>query len=182
MKVAFITTDRINVNAHFGGAQEVDIYEVSESGYEFLHTLDFETGAKKANEGKEEAKNKSNIIDFAEKKESLCKHGKADCKKNQEKVKEEPKKAKDDESDGKIVRKIAVISDCTIVYVASVGGTAAAKLIKNNIMPVKPRSEKENISYILNRLVQTLKGNPPPWLRKALQPKSQDIETYETVN
>lgn len=165
MKVAFVTTDRENVNAHFGGAKEVDVYEVSSSGYEFLHTLDFETGAKKLDK---QAENESNVIDLTE---YSSKHG----KKNQD-------KAKEDESDGKIVRKIAVISDCTIVFVASVGGIAAAKVIKNGIMLVKPRSEDENINYLLNQLVQILKGNPPPWLRKALQQNSQDVKAYPTVN
>ncbi len=36
-------------------------------------------------------------------------------------------------------------------------------------MPVRPQSDKEEIISILNKLVQTLKGNPPPWLRKAIQ-------------
>ncbi|GAA6617743.1 NifB/NifX family molybdenum-iron cluster-binding protein [Scytonema sp. NUACC26] len=159
MKIAFMTTDRVNVNAHFGSAQEVDVYEVSETGYKFVETLLFEKPSKKAEKNTETS-------------EGDCKHGKPDCKKGQGGSKEaegSSKKEKDGESDDKIARKLEVLADCTIVYVASIGGTAAAKLIKNGMMPVKPRSDEENITYILNRLVESLKGNPPPWLRKALQ-------------
>jgi len=50
---------------------------------------------------------------------------------------------------------------------------------------VKARSEEEEISEVLNKLVKTLKGNPPPWLRKALQPKTtnfaDEIEDQATV-
>lgn len=154
-----MTTDRVNVNAHFGSAQEVDVYEVSEAGYKFVETLFFEKTSKKAEKNTETS-------------EGDCKHGKPDCKKGQSGSKEaegNSKKEKDGESDDKIARKLEVLGDCTIVYVASIGGTAAAKLIKNGMMPVKPRSDEENIAYILNRLVESLKGNPPPWLRKALQ-------------
>ncbi|MUG94273.1 dinitrogenase iron-molybdenum cofactor biosynthesis protein [Scytonema sp. UIC 10036] len=164
MKIAFMTTDRVNVNAHFGSAQEVDVYEVSETGYKFVETLLFEKPSKKA-------------AKMTETSEGGCKHGKPDCKKGQDASQEaegSSKKDKDGESDDKVARKLEVLTDCTIVYVASIGGTAAAKLIKNGMMPVKPRSDEENIAYILNRLVEALKGNPPPWLRKALQGKANN--------
>lgn len=181
MKIAFMTTDRETVDAHFGGAKEIDVYEVSQSGYTFLHTLDADTGvqvdtqtAQVENEIETATEPQSNVIDFAEKKESLCKHGKPNCKKNADAGQEETKKAKptNDESDDKIARRIAVVKDCAIVYVASIGGTAAAKVIKNGIMPVTPRMDEDNIQEILNRLVLTLKGNPAPWLRKAMEKNS----------
>lgn len=163
MKIAFATSDRINVNSHFGWAQEIDVYEISDGGYEFLETIYFH------NEVAQLPQQTSATS------ESSCKHGKSDCKKAQKEVTAKPK-AKDSESDDKVAQKIHALSDCKIVYVASIGGTAAAKLIKKGVMPVKPRSDKEDIIYILNKLVQTLKGNPPPWLRKALQ------ENYEAIS
>ncbi|MBD0262633.1 MAG: nitrogen fixation protein NifX, partial [Tolypothrix sp. Co-bin9] len=37
-------------------------------------------------------------------------------------------------------------------------------------------SEQEEIAEVLNKLVTTLKGNPPPWLRKALQQKTSNFQ------
>ena len=41
MKVAFTTSDNLHVNAHFGWAKNIDLYEVSPSGFSFVSTLDF---------------------------------------------------------------------------------------------------------------------------------------------
>jgi nitrogen fixation protein NifX len=92
---------------------------------------------------------------------------------------------KEDGNEDKITPKLEAIGDCTIVYVTAIGGSAAARLIKKGVTPVKARSEEEEISEVLNKLVKTLKGNPPPWLRKALQPKTtnfaDEIEDEATV-
>jgi nitrogen fixation protein NifX len=137
MKIAFTTSDRVHVNAHFGWAREIEVYEVSEQGYEFVETLKFEG------------------------------------------------ELKEDGNEDKITPKLQSIHDCTIVYVTAIGGTAAAKLIKKGVTPVKVKSEDEKIAEILTKLVQTLKGNPPPWLRKALQTKKpsfiEEIENEATV-
>ena len=86
---------------------------------------------------------------------------------------------KEDGNEDKLLPKIEALYDCTIVYVSAIGGSAAARLIKKNITPIKARSEEEEIAEILTKLVQTLKGNPPPWLRKALQPKSFSVDDLE---
>jgi nitrogen fixation protein NifX len=41
MKVAFATSDNVHVNAHFGWAKSIDVYNVSSEGYDFLETLSF---------------------------------------------------------------------------------------------------------------------------------------------
>lgn len=86
---------------------------------------------------------------------------------------------KEDGNEDKLVPKLEALKDCTIVYVSAIGGSAAARLIKQKITPVKARSEEETIAEVLNKLVETLKGNPPPWLRKALQQKSHSFEELE---
>ncbi|MBD2628029.1 MULTISPECIES: nitrogen fixation protein NifX [Nostocaceae] len=132
VKIAFTTTDRIHVNAHFGWAKEIDVYEISDDGYEFLETLKFEGDLK------------------------------------------------EDGNEDKITPKLEALNDCTIVYVVAIGGSAAARLIKKGVTPVKAKSEEEKIEEILNKLVTTLKGNPPPWLRKALnKTKSNFAEEVE---
>ncbi|MBD2440913.1 nitrogen fixation protein NifX [Nostoc sp. FACHB-110] len=42
MKVAFTTSDGTHINTHFGVAKEIDVYEVTKDGFEFVETLVFE--------------------------------------------------------------------------------------------------------------------------------------------
>ncbi|HAZ44904.1 MAG TPA: nitrogen fixation protein NifX [Cyanobacteria bacterium UBA11371] len=130
MKIAFATQDLVHINAHFGSAKQMAVYEVSPEGYQFLETIGFD--------------------------------GKLD----------------EDGNEDKLVPKIEALSDCTIVYVAAIGGSAAARLIRKRVTPVKSKTEDDEITEVLENLVTTLKGNPPPWLRKALQQteKSFDFE------
>ncbi|MBD2339680.1 nitrogen fixation protein NifX [Calothrix sp. FACHB-156] len=131
MKIAFTTSDQIHINAHFGWAKKIDVYEVSPEGYQFLNTLRFDGDLK------------------------------------------------EDGNEDKLVPKIEALADCTIVYVSAIGGSAAARLIKNRITPIKARSEDDKITDLLDQLVQTLKSSPPPWLRKALQQKSSNFAEEE---
>ncbi|MBD2195014.1 MULTISPECIES: nitrogen fixation protein NifX [Calothrix] len=133
MKIAFTTSDQIHINAHFGWAKKIDVYEVSTEGYQFLNTLKFDGDLK------------------------------------------------EDGNEDKLVPKIEALADCTIVYVSAIGGSAAARLIKKRITPIKARSEDDKITDLLEQLVQTLKGSPPPWLRKALQQKSPSFEEEEVT-
>ena len=59
------------------------------------------------------------------------------------------------------------IKDCAILYVAAIGGSGAARVVANNIHPMKV-NQPEEISDLLLKLENVLKGTPPPWLRKAL--------------
>lgn len=72
-----------------------------------------------------------------------------------------------DEEIDKINIKIDGIKDCAIVYVSAIGPTAAAKVVKNKIHPVKV-AEPMNIEDVLQMLTETIRKNPPPWLRKHL--------------
>ena len=128
MKIAFTTNDNVHINAHFGSAKAIDVYEISDGGYHFLETLSF---------GGE---------------------------------------LKEDGNEDKLVPKLKALEDCTIIYVTAIGGSAAARLIKKGVTPVKARSEQDEIKELLERLVQTLKGSPPPWLRKALQQNDRNFE------
>ncbi|MDX2232420.1 MAG: nitrogen fixation protein NifX [Leptolyngbyaceae cyanobacterium bins.349] len=128
MKIAFTTSDNTRINAHFGWAKKIDVYEIDRSGYEFVETLRFDGDLK------------------------------------------------EDGNEDKLIPKVNALHDCTIVYVSAIGGSAAARLIKNKITPVKARSEEQEISEVLTELVKTLNGNPPPWLRKALLTKTASFE------
>ncbi|NEP86584.1 MAG: nitrogen fixation protein NifX [Okeania sp. SIO2C2] len=77
----------------------------------------------------------------------------------------------------KLHAKVEALLDCTIVYVLEIGGPAAGRLINKKVTPMKSKSPEDKITDLLDRLVETLKGSPPPWLRKALQKTSEsDLE------
>ena len=90
----------------------------------------------------------------------------------------------EDGNEDKLAPKLAAIHDCAIVYVAAIGGSAAARVVASKIHPVKV-NQPEPILDILDKLQDVLKGTPPPWLRKALmkgQERSFDFEDDEEVN
>ena len=60
-----------------------------------------------------------------------------------------------------------VLSDCAIVYTMQIGGPAAAKLVAQKIHPMKTNSEV-SLKETVERFQEVLRGNPPPWLRKAM--------------
>lgn len=74
---------------------------------------------------------------------------------------------KEDGSEDKLMPKIDAIRDCAIIYVAAIGGSAAAKVVNAKVHPVKVL-QPEPIAELLDRLQKVLQGTPPPWLRKAL--------------
>ena len=135
MKVAFATQDQQRVDAHFGWAKHLAVYDVSPTGYRFVQ--DFPFGEDLAEDGNED----------------------------------------------KLSPKLAAIRDCAIVYVAAIGGSAAARVVAGKIHPVKV-TQPEPILDLLDRLQETLAGTPPPWLRKALlksQERAFDFEEDDEV-
>ena len=72
----------------------------------------------------------------------------------------------DDEAD-RIEARCSGLADCALVYVAEIGGPAAARLVAKKIHPIKSK-EREPISVVVEKLQEVLRGSPPPWLRKAM--------------
>jgi nitrogen fixation protein NifX len=133
MKVAFATQDQQRVDAHFGWARHLAVYDIDGQGYRFVQ--DFGFGEDLAEDGDED----------------------------------------------KLAPKLAAIGDCAIVYVAAIGGSAAARVVASRIHPVKV-AQPEPILDILDKLQTVLRGTPPPWLRKALmkgQPRRHDFDDDE---
>lgn len=136
MKIAFTTQDSIHINAHFGWASQIDVYDVDANGYTFQEALKFQG------------------------------------------------ELKEDGNEDKLEPKLRALKNCAIVYVSAIGGSAAARLISKNVTPIKAQSEADEIEDVLSRLVQTLKGSPPPWLRKALgnnRPAPAFDDDFETL-
>lgn len=66
-----------------------------------------------------------------------------------------------------VQRKVDSLGDCKIIYLTEIGGPSASRLVKKGIMPVKVK-ETVSIEESLQRLSDTIKKSPPPWLRKAI--------------
>jgi len=119
MKIAFATQDMKRVDAHFGWAKNIAIYDVGPEGHHFVEAVAFDGDLK------------------------------------------------EDGNEDKLAPKIDAIKDCAILYVAAIGGSGAARVVANNIHPIKV-SQPEVIDDLLLKQEEVLKGTPPPWLRKAL--------------
>ena len=119
MKVAFATQDLKRVDAHFGWAKNIAIYDVYPEGHTFVEAIQFDGDLR------------------------------------------------EDGNEDKLAPKIEAIKDCAILYVAAIGGSGAARVVANNIHPMKV-NQPEDILSLVEKLEGVLKGTPPPWLRKAL--------------
>ncbi|WGS86988.1 NifB/NifX family molybdenum-iron cluster-binding protein [Methylomonas sp. UP202] len=60
-----------------------------------------------------------------------------------------------------------LIADCRVLYTASIGGPAAAKVVKFGIHPIKTELGAV-VSELLNQLQTVLADAPPPWLAKSM--------------
>lgn len=122
MKVAFASKDMEEINAHFGGAKEFVVYNVSKEGYELCEVIKTDT---------------SNFED-------------------------------DDKTDFRV----RALKGVSIMYSESIGGTAAAKVIRAGIHPMKV-NEPTLIEDVLKSLVAMINGNPPPWVKRIIQMKTE---------
>ena len=79
-------------------------------------------------------------------------------------------------SDDKIEARAAALADCALVYVAEIGGPAAARLVAKKIHPLKSK-EHQTIASVIEQLQEVLRNNPPPWLKKALLKGERPVVT-----
>ena len=135
MKVAFSTQDLKRVDAHFGWAKNISIYELTQKDWTFIETVQFDGDLK------------------------------------------------EDGDEDKLAPKLEAIKDCALLYVAAIGGSAAARVVAHKIHPIKV-SEPEVIEDVLAKLRDVLNGTPPPFLRKAMlrdQERTFEFDEEETV-
>ncbi|MSN24983.1 MAG: nitrogen fixation protein NifX [Geobacter sp.] len=71
-----------------------------------------------------------------------------------------------DEED-RIAARAQLLSDCSIVYTMQIGGPAAAKLVAQKIHPMKTNNAV-SLKETVEKFQEVLRGNPPPWIRKAM--------------
>ena len=131
MKIAFATEDLRRVNAHFGWARNIMVYDLTTEGHSLIETFTF-----------------GGLLE-------------------------------EDGDEDKLTPKLEAIKDCAIVYVADIGGPAAARVVANKIHPVKAK-DMEPIPDLLEKIRDVMKGTPPPWLRKAMLKGQESTSDFES--
>jgi nitrogen fixation protein NifX len=71
-----------------------------------------------------------------------------------------------------------IIEDCNVLFIASVGGPAAAKVVKAGIYPIK-HPDGGKIRDKLIELQKVLAGTPPPWLAKVMGHEVEERVRFE---
>jgi nitrogen fixation protein NifX len=63
--------------------------------------------------------------------------------------------------------RVALIQDCDLLCVLSIGGPAAARVVNSGVHPIK-RSWPGDAQPVLDELQAVLAGDPPPWLARII--------------
>ena len=85
----------------------------------------------------------------------------------------------DHDEDDRNAARARLIADCQVVYIQSIGGPAAAKVVRAGIHPVKiPDAAPARAT--LARLQDTL-HRPPPWLAKVMGVKALSLEKFAAM-
>jgi nitrogen fixation protein NifX len=82
------------------------------------------------------------------------------------------------EVDDKNAHRAELIRDCHVLFVASIGGPAAAKVVKQDIHPLKfPQggNAREQVAI----LAELLADKPPPWLAKIMGQDTDERVRFE---
>lgn len=80
----------------------------------------------------------------------------------------------EDEED-RIAARAELLTECAIVYTVAIGGPAAAKLVARRVHPMKTNVEV-SLKDSIEKLQEVLRGNPPPWLKKAMTEEKINYE------
>ncbi|MCB2059875.1 MAG: nitrogen fixation protein NifX [Novosphingobium sp.] len=130
MKVAFATQDLERIDAHFGWARNLAIYDLTAEGWSLDRVAEFSG------------------------------------------------ELNEDGNEDKLLPKLEALKGVAILVVAAIGGSGAARVVAQNIHPMKV-PEPEPIEGMLAKLQDVLKGTPPPWLRKVLAKSGEKKLDFE---
>lgn len=81
-----------------------------------------------------------------------------------------------DESDDRNLFRTNIIKDCHVVFVQSIGGPAAAKVIRADIYPIKVPDAIEAKEQLTT--FQSALRSPPPWLAKILGVSAEERKRF----
>lgn len=82
-----------------------------------------------------------------------------------------------DTAEDRNAARTALIGDCQIVFVQSIGGPAAARVVRAGIHPIK-KPEGGRAGDLLSQLQQRL-ASPPPWLARIMGVAPPSLAAFE---
>jgi nitrogen fixation protein NifX len=90
------------------------------------------------------------------------------------------KAAEGDEGDeaDKNTHRAKLISDCQVLFVVSIGGPAAAKVVRAGVHPMKV-ADGGNCREHLQAMQRVIASAPPPWLAKAMGRSAEERVRFE---
>jgi nitrogen fixation protein NifX len=84
-----------------------------------------------------------------------------------------------DHAEDRNAARAAMINDCKVAYFQSIGGPAAAKVVRAGVHPIKiPKSG--DARELLVQLQKTL-ASPPPWLAKVMGVEAASLAAYRAL-
>jgi nitrogen fixation protein NifX len=84
-----------------------------------------------------------------------------------------------DHAEDRNAARAALIGDCQVAYFQSIGGPAAAKVVRAGVHPVKV-SKAGDAREVLTQLQAAL-VSPPPWLAKAMGVEAASLAQYRVL-
>lgn len=82
-----------------------------------------------------------------------------------------------DEAEDKNVARSELINDCQLVYVQSIGGPAAAKVVRAGVHPVKIPIAGPATDTLVK--LQAVLDAPPPWLAKIMGVEAKSLSRFQ---
>ncbi|AJY46773.1 NifB/NifX family molybdenum-iron cluster-binding protein [Martelella endophytica] len=81
------------------------------------------------------------------------------------------------DAEDKNVWRAGLISDCQVLHVLAIGGPAAAKVVRANILPLKhaaPIAARD----VMAGMQKVIAGTPPPWLARAMGREAETLKGF----
>lgn len=83
-----------------------------------------------------------------------------------------------DQAEDRNAFRAELIGDCQVLCVVSIGGPAAAKVVRAGLHPLK-KPKGGRADEVLAELQQVMAGSPPPWLAKLLGKGAEERVRFE---
>ena len=149
IRVAFASSDRVNVDLHFGAAETLVVYDVSPGYAELLGSGDF---AKVNMKGENRFKsltdaNETSVIDLHLSPEEI------------ERLNAKP-------PEDKVIAKLDFLEGCSAIYAASIGTSSIKRLIMAGIQPIIVGTG-QTIEDLLNEVSLGLHCGGLSWVERA---------------
>ncbi len=149
IKIAFASSDQVNVDLHFGAANSLVVYDVSPGYAELVSVGEFaEVNMKGENRFKSLSDtNETRIIDLHMTPEEI------------ERLTNKP-------PEDKVVAKLEFLKGCTAIYAASIGTSSIKRLIMAGIQPIIVGTG-QTVEDLLNEVSLALQCGGLGWVERA---------------